>query len=92
MCCGLNQAVVVLVGTPSGALASYSSGGGYSSSLSLSQGGGTLSFFVFFLNSLNCLCIMLSTWLNCSVASAPASVNRAVTVDGVMHVIRIPSS
>ncbi|GLD61807.1 polypyrimidine tract-binding protein 2-like protein [Lates japonicus] len=30
-------------GTPSGALASYSSGGGYSSSLSLSQGGGAIS-------------------------------------------------
>uniref|UniRef100_A0A3P8NET2 RRM domain-containing protein n=1 Tax=Astatotilapia calliptera TaxID=8154 RepID=A0A3P8NET2_ASTCA len=32
-----------LLGTPSGALASYSSGGGYSSSLSLSQGGGAIS-------------------------------------------------
>ncbi|KAK7945454.1 hypothetical protein WMY93_001182 [Mugilogobius chulae] len=32
-----------LLGTPSGALASYSSGGGYSSSLSLSQSGGAIS-------------------------------------------------
>uniref|UniRef100_A0A3P9ML81 Polypyrimidine tract binding protein 2b n=1 Tax=Oryzias latipes TaxID=8090 RepID=A0A3P9ML81_ORYLA len=32
-----------LLGTPSGALASYSSGGSYSSSLSLSQGGGAIS-------------------------------------------------
>ncbi|CAL8314497.1 polypyrimidine tract-binding protein 2 [Gadus morhua] len=32
-----------LLGTPSGALASYSSGGGYSSSLSMSQGGGAIS-------------------------------------------------
>ncbi|KAI9537852.1 Polypyrimidine tract-binding protein 2 [Dissostichus eleginoides] len=32
-----------LLGTPSGALASYSSGGGYSNSLSLSQGGGAIS-------------------------------------------------
>lgn len=35
-----------LLGTPSGALASYSSGGGYSSSLSLSQGGGTCPLFL----------------------------------------------
>lgn len=44
-----------LVGTPSGALASYSSGGGYSSSLSLSQGGGTVFPFMNSWKVLSCL-------------------------------------
>ncbi|KAJ4937151.1 hypothetical protein JOQ06_001732 [Pogonophryne albipinna] len=42
-----------LLGTPSGALASYSSGGGYSNSLSLSQGGGAIMSGVLLASNLN---------------------------------------
>lgn len=66
-----------LVGTPSGALASYSSGGGYSSSLSLSQGGGTKLFsFILtkFCFSIS-LSLLFSVTLSCLVVSCHRRLN-----------------